>query len=732
MGLSILVNDAYYLDLQKEFVGLSYQIADIGSIDKRQGTFSNDFTIPNTSHNRTALGYSPVQNVYDSDLKPNLKIPAKAFQNNILISNGFIQIIESTLTTIDISFYGDTVDVFESIRGKKLNEIDLRELRHAYTAPVITNSFSNTSGYIYLVLDYGLFTNRSSMQIKEREIFPAIFIDDVVKGIFRDAGYKVTGTLLNRALYKKSIVPFCNSEFGFSQDFVDSKNFFVTNGTPTPTIATGVTTIYNFNLTVDDFSGKTYGNELFNLLTDRYTADDDYQITVRFSYSVRQFLILNGNVSRPILVIKKNGVTIATGTSGAAFVDATTTLTSGDYLEAYVTNNHSGAITLPAGFVGEVSKEIVTGSIVFPETVLPELSQEDFIKWLVFRFAAVLDVDTFTKTVYLDQFNDLKNNSVDDWSNKVDLSKEAKTDYGSTVKNYAKRNIAKYTLDEEDFLGIAYNATNGIPYGSSEFELDNDFVEDKKDLFETAFAGTFNHESFSTNQLLIPYIPRHLLDDGAQTFTTGETSDNGGFVQFALSKVPNFKVGDYFQISSASVSAYNGVWQITSKVNDTTFVSNITYSATSSGTLRFFDSQVNIPVPRVLTVYGNVSLTQISNASSLNILGTSVTEIPFAYFYKSTYGFDVDDFKESLAFGAQNIFAPNDLGAFETDYLELIRILNNPEMKKAYLKLNQIDITNLEFLQRKYIERFGGYFYLNLIDEFDGSGDSVLCELIKL
>src|SRR5690606_36363542 len=134
-----------------------------------------------------------------------------------------------------------------------------------------------------------------------------------------------------------------------------------------------------------------------------------------------------------------------------------------------------------------------------------------------------------------------------------------------------------------------------------------------------------------------------------------------------------------------------------------------------SGQLKFFSSEINVPVPRCLTVYGLVDLVQISDITSLIIMGQNVTEIPFSYFYKESYGWGIDNIKESLAFGYQNIPFANDYGAFETDYFDLIETLNNPNVIRAYLRINQLDIINMKFLQKKYMEKFGGYFYLNLM-----------------
>jgi hypothetical protein len=655
-----------YLDLQREFVGLNYQIYDLGSIDTRTGTFSNDFKIPNTAHNREALGNATQSNILQTTLTPYVGINAICYQNNISISKGYIQINDTDKNTIDITFYGDNIDVFELIRDKSIREADLTSLRHTYTAANVIASFSNTSGYIYLVSDYGLFTDRITNDIASGEIFPSIFIPDILTAMFKDIGYKVEGTLLNRALFKKSVLPFINHTFGFSSEFVQSKSFYVNNGQIGPvigttfTVAAGATVKHNFTGYGGGSLGAGFNNELFNLTTDRYTADADYDITIRYLMDFRNFSDLNGpGVTRPTFYVYKNGVQVAASTAGFMGVTYNANLVAGDYIELFIRNNHGSTITVNGTSNGVVSQTFVDGSTVYSETILPDLSQVDFLKFILFRFQGVMTTDPFTKTVYLNQFNDIKNKPTEDWSSKVDLSEPPVTNYSSVLKSYGKVNIAKFTDDDNDSYQEEYNSNNYYPFGSGRFSINNDFLEEEKTIFETPFSPTFLIESFDDNKLLIPFLPRFL--DPADT------------------------------------------------------------------------TQINVPEPRILTVYGLVDVTDINQGlSTLDIIGTAVSQIPFAYFYKQTFGFEVDDFKESMAFGVQNIPNANDLGAFESDYLYLISILQNPEIKRAYLRLNQIDMVNLDFLKKKYFERFGGYFYLNIIENYDASGDSVECELIKI
>jgi hypothetical protein len=656
MSLKIqILESGEYLDLfPGELFGLNYQVYDLGSIETRAGTFSNDFSVPNTAHNKAALGNVTQTNVLQSPNRVFDAIPAQCYQNGIQVSKGFIQVVETLENegAINLCFYGDNIDVFELLKDKNLTDLDFSEFTHTYNAANIIASFSNTSGYIYPVCDYGLFEDRASATINQGEIFPAIYIHNVLSKIFNAIGYKLDGTLLNRALYKKSFLPFTQGTFGYTAEFAGTKSFYVKSDTAATkfSLPNGTTALFNFQQKIPGF----LGNDLFNLTTDTYTATHPYKI--QLSFLITQ---VGGSVFVPTLRILKNGITISISGLGGKRISATTTVQAGDTIQFQCESNGGGTSTFYGYGQGLVLKDFVSGMEMDPTVVMPDMLQTDFLKFILFRFQGVMSVDPFTKTVYLNQFNDIKNKPSEDWSDKVDISKEVKTNYFDVLEGYAKINNALYSIDSEDKYQAEYNSNNIIPFGGGTFTLENDFLEGETTVFETPFSPTMVIESFGNNKILLPYIPRYL------------------------------------------------------NPADTT--------------------NVNVPEPRILTMYGSISLDQISEITSMSILGTTVSEIPFSYFYKSQYGSDVDTVKDSLAFGVQaGIFAPNDLGAFESDYLYLITILQNPEIKRAYLRLNQIDMVNLDFLKKKYFERFGGYFYLNIIENYDGSGNSVECELIKI
>lgn len=715
--------DNEYLDLQEEYIAVDFLINDIGEIQSKQGEFSNDFDVPKTAHNIRVLGYSTETNVIGT-YSPSRAISADLIQNNTVISSGFVQVNSKEGDKINITFYGSNIDVFELLKDKSLQEIGLSDYSHNYTGANVVSSFNNTEGYIYSVIDYGHFQDRRSNKIVSGEIFPCIYLHTLIKEMFKNIGYKVSGSILSRALYYKIVLPFVNETFGYSKDYVNSKSVYADNLlSELFAVSAGATAICRFARTIDNFNGVTYGgSSLMDLPNERYTADGDYGVTI-------EYRTLVSTVPAKTLILRINGVDVAESNSN--YLTYTTNLSSGDYIEMYFKNDSAGVLNVRNIIKIRALQTFVETSEVNPSVCLPNITQADLLKWLLFRFAGVFSVDKFSKTVYLNQFSDLKKNltNSDNWSDKIDLSNDIETNYIDLVSNYGQKNYANYAIDENDKLFFSYNAENDLSYGSGMFDLDNDFLEGEKIIYEAPFSPTEQCLFFNGFNFRLNYIPRNIGSSFFGEFTNSQSQNYGGLLSISVQLSPNPTVGQIIEIYEGS---YIGVWTIVEVISPSRFVLNASWSGASTGSFIAFDNTYNAAIPRVLINYGNVDVATLSEITELEIMGQTVTEIPFMYFYKSKEGTELDNYGESLAFGVPSVFAPYDKAAFDSDYLDVIKMLKESQVVKAYMKLNQVDLANLDFLKPKYIESLGGYFYLNKIEGYDASGDSVLCELVKL
>jgi len=107
------------------------------------------------------------------------------------------------------------------------------------------------------------------------------------------------------------------------------------------------------------------------------------------------------------------------------------------------------------------------------------------------------------------------------------------------------------------------------------------------------------------------------------------------------------------------------------------------------------------------------------------------TQYPFAYFIKNiSTPQDISLSFSNLKDVSQGL-QQNDLGLVDKYYKEQIRQINNGRLYTCYLKLNPIDIVNLDFRKPKLIN--GVYYYLNKVEDYLAGKDvSTKVELIQV
>ena len=144
--------------------------------------------------------------------------------------------------------------------------------------------------------------------------------------------------------------------------------------------------------------------------------------------------------------------------------------------------------------------------------------------------------------------------------------------------------------------------------------------------------------------------------------------------------------------------------------------------------------QKDSDIGRILLFAGYRSVSELSNSviSTITISGTAKSTIPYSYFIPGTSTIINDPITlVHLGFGTPQDEFPTNLTIIQRTYNNLQKVLNKPISITCSLKLTAYDISRLKFNRLKYIQELGGYFYLNKISQYDGSGEPTECELIK-
>jgi hypothetical protein len=649
---------------KKEKLRVTFQAADFGQAGSTNGSFSTSINLPMSAEVLAALGFSNVLNV-TSQLSPYKNIKARLLQDNNEIDKGFIRIDEDDIKSkeITITFLGRNVDWFTSLGDKTLRELDLSEYDHVKNNTTINEE--RTEGYVYLPVDYGTLKTKNTATITIDEIFPAVFVNTVVKKIFKDAGYKVTGTLFKKQDFNRLLLPFNLENAYNTPEFIDRFTAIVKRDPKASNTLYTYATRIKLEFDVDS-GGKTPflnidikdKSDSWNLSTYRYVAQTKLYVLPNFyTRDLSAFNNLTNSIVYPTsIILAKNGVDIQTLTYQRAnryhFFNQIL-LDEGDYLELYLTFNSFWSSFSYTDCFFEVKPSLTQADTIMTN-YLPNLKQSELIEYLFFIFGVIPSFDKNTNSVVLDSITDLTIGTAEVWGDKIDGLQPIEKSYFDFVENYAIRNICTYEEQEDDAELKAYNDTYRENFGNGFFEIDNDYIEAETEYYNAPILPTISRKVFTNVSGLTFYLPYILKDDSA------------------TAKILYF-------------AGFQNVEQLTSEV-----ISTITIGSTARTTIPY--SYFILPIDET-----------VEDPITFKHLGFS-------------------DPKNQLT-GA--------LGILDSTYGNLQRILNKPISVTVSLRLSAFDIANVKYNRLKYFEQLGGYYYLNKIGQYDGSGDSTECELIK-
>lgn len=674
MDISIKIGDEF-LDVGKTDFSIIRAVNDIANIENRQGSMSNDFDITLTATNQRILGYANLSNIVYTDKRPSKKIPAEIYQRNTRIASGYIQIVNTNYREgkITITFYGDNIDIFDSLKSINLKDLDLSRYNHIYRGNIVAASsalIGRTEGYVYAPVNYGNKDSSSVIEFKMqrqsplnpleedagdgREILPSTFLHTIFSQMAYQIGYTVGGNFKYNPIYNKLVLPFSNQ---FFINKASERSYFKCQYDTDKS--------YSFPGVHDfQFDSKEDPSGSFNLSNSEYTSPEALRGKVVFHMKIPQAAVIGVYV---------NGVLQVSITKSPNIYDFETptyiVLNTGDKLSFKVSGAGSGIDVLAGSYITfSIDNKISEGSLVELSETLPELTCADILKDILIRYGLILNTDYERKIININQFSTIKNNIhlAKDWSSKLDISEDIYSEYNTLIDNYAKVNKFKNKEDSSDSLLKDYLNKYDTGFGDGSFSIDNDFIEAEKDLYESCFAPTICSYAFKFSILGEPisyaYLPR--------------------------------------------IQRYDSDGNLTQK-----------------------------PIPRIAIYYGDIDYSEI--ASDPFVISSSdgdytYNTVPFIYFYKEDIGTTLKEFKENLCFGDPFVDQPNGINLIDRNYSDYIKVFNEGYLFYASIRINEIDMNQLDYSIPIYLQRYKSYYALNKIDGYQGDGSSTPCELIKL
>lgn len=632
--------------IRSEFVdgspilALTTSVNNLGSIETRQGSFTNNFSLPLTDNNRRLFGFA--DDVNNTSRTPYTKLQAELYDDDTLLDAGYIKITEVTNNEIKCTFFGSNSDWFSLTKDKTLQDITLDEINHSWTPAAITASVSNTSGYIYPYINYGY-----SDKKKINNWLPAVYVHTIVDGIFKDIDYNLEGSLLNNRDYKRMIIPF-------------SKDKFTTDGQDvTPQTDTlGSDTLFSTGTLQEIFSTTATSNGVFDLTFQLALVSPPGGLDIRMYY-------YNGTQTTQISRFNTSDF------SESAVVVSDIELATGDTIGLYY-SLVPGSFTASGTdtFITQTRKEsqLFEGDTVKIRDILPNIKQNDFLKYLFNLFGVVCQVNVLTKTVSLNHFRDITTIDAVDWSEKIDIATEKSLNFTELIQDYASKSLLTYKTSDDDTLLTDYKDQNGVNFGTGVLNIDNEHLNKEDEIYESPFAGTFlfNTDHPTTDPepigIQIPFIPLYEDDE--------------------------FKLKPEFRILLVEPDQDAGI--INSNIDLIEVEGQSTTVSTSKVAFAWFDKSLS--TTEVNELQGSLSFADQSYFGGL----------------------------------VQNT---GKISEFWEGYKD---VLSNHKYITAQFKLNAVDLAALDFLKAVYIDYYKSYFFINSINEYTGDTDLTEVELIKL
>lgn len=440
------------LDLfSSQLVTITKQSNDIGELQNRQVDFTRAFDIPRTNRNHEILGPLEVNTVND---RPYRYMKCDLLYNGLpVVADGVMLINRVNFNTINVTVYQSVFDFFEKLRlNESLRDLDLSDYPMDYTSANVEAKLKDggVDGVVWCLLDNGQFTEdensffdpyQEGTRYYRNILRPCFKASYLLEKIFTKQGLTLDNQLIGDPVFDSLMI--CGDG---TEDKGDINREIIDVTIIDPTLE-------NPDVTYDYRVVKPF--ESYTLNMDCALYPFAYAVYGRKTGSQASFKLAGGNS------INVNGVNTVE-----------VIINTGDHdsvrLEVYqtdVTTYTSGLDSIKYFETGKYYSIDKGERFYNYNTVAPDVSQKDFVKDILNMFGAVFTQEGGTFKIF--KFNDITNNEIVNWSDKVNFANIKEIEY--RFGDYGQTNYLSY--DDE-------NLQRGI------FFIDDSKLEQEKEVIE--------------------------------------------------------------------------------------------------------------------------------------------------------------------------------------------------------------------------------------------------------
>lgn len=592
----------------------------------------------------------------------------------------------------------------------------------------IVDSWSNTEGLVFPLLDNGGLITRSWAQIKIEDFVAGLYVKTIFKKVFTEAGIKIQGELLEDWRYQH-LLCVANSK---NEDLINSATSFVEKNQ-----AQAIPYNTTVQVTWDNDSVLPYFDGSANAFdSDQYTSPFKMTAVVNFS----DVYLGTGFGGLVLVAIRVNGVNVRTVAVGALQnvetvcpLNVVLQLNIGDVITVHQnqTNADSDAGQILRGTI-KITPTYIYRTI--GSSVVPNWTKQQFVSNVLRIFNVLPSYNPGTATLTLNLFEKIKGKPAIDLSEYIS---ETDIDYQEFISDYGQNSRLSYSEVEYEQLKT-YNKGKYLKYGQGNIVVGNGFLEHEKEILKSDFANpiAYNNPVFDASLELTNLIE---LEEGEEIQFPDVANDGYGDAAF---QDPNgiFLVGDLARIVDSSNEVYNGDWIVKSIPSGHVVFNGLPFDTAASGTIKKLNYKYssNEDVFLFLNI-PNYQTSKFSNASIVFDSGgfypIALDNVALAYFDLINTGRQINhDFIYSLSFGELDDPLRYQIGMIHSYFRLFSSVLNDP-VKLISTCVVPFDVYNrIDFLSPIKIrtEETQNVYYLNRISGYKESYLDSEWQLIKL
>ena len=569
-----LIVNGVRLDVSEDInIPLNYSQADAKMPEKRKRNYSKDIVLPGTKVNNTFFQSAYNLNISDVygdlvgfEFDPTLRYPAIILRNGKLIFRGdcnLRKVVTKSDTTngrineFYINIYSEINGLFQSFQDLKVSDLDWSDYDFVLSVANIQATWTAAvgSGVWVPYIQYGY--SQDPLKIQTNQLFPFVYVKEIVEKAFALGGFTVTGNFFGSALLKKLtwgsgggvIISIGVSDK--ANRLVDATGVGSASLTASPS---GIETIgmipkyttfnvsYVYPFRTDSFITVTEVSDILNQFnpslsvltvanTGTYLLDYSQNLTIDWATSspsiFEKIFIITVTV-----IVRVNGAPIGTTVHNiSSSADGSDTfnmsilqplsLNSGDKVRVSTQIDLTGSklridpliplngIDIDTTFnsinytFSATDSAIVDGDTVNISRFLPDMKLSDFMNDLITMFNLYMsDPDENNEIIMLSEGGYfLDTDDTDNWSNKLDRGSDIEIESASQIEGKTYR--FKWAQDRDYYKNL-YFQTYGHDYGDYNYEVPSTFKKGDK-IYQLNSAQSVPVQIESTD-IIIPHI----------------------------------------------------------------------------------------------------------------------------------------------------------------------------------------------------------------------------------